>query len=429
MIIFSLQSASSLSILYKDKNHSYDSDEVYKTFKKNESYIISFTQQDNPSKEIKDIYVSFYGSGSKIYEYYGHVGLCIEYQDNSKKYYDYGTFDFNAPHFIYNAVRGFMHYSLSESKYDFMKSEAQNTGRTYRCYKLLNLDQSKKEEIEQFLAFNNTEERRKYNYDFFYDNCSTRIREILNRAYDNKLENKKDEHSLSLRRAVASQTYTHKAVEMFYGFFGGVLFDKNLDYYEMLFIPEYLEGALLENNDIELVDANDWDIKINTPVYFNPPNIKYFPFLYFVISIALFNFITEFIYYRKKLRWISVIKASFNIVLLLSLVLSSLLILFASLYTKMYVMWFNENLLYVNPLLLFPIINYFKYIFSKNKKKISFYENKTFSYFLVFTSLSALSFILKPALSYQNNILYIFSFMLYYISLLPFNEVFKIYKK
>ena len=125
--------------------------------------------------------------GNQLYANFGHSAVRVyDPQANIDWVYNYGTFDFNAPGFYTNFLKGKLNYYLSV--YDF-----QHMIKTYQYYnqslyeQVLNLNQEEKIKIFQFLNNNYLPENRYYLYDFFFDNCSSRIRDIFETELNNKL--------------------------------------------------------------------------------------------------------------------------------------------------------------------------------------------------------------------------------------------------
>ncbi len=117
--------------------------------------------------------------GDELYSTFGHTALRIV--DSSKQtdiIYNYGTFDFDDPDFYMKFTRGKLDYFLSvESLAQFMY-EYQVEKRSVTEQEL-NLPASAKSAITQALTENLAGANRYYKYDFLYNNCTTRIRDIL----------------------------------------------------------------------------------------------------------------------------------------------------------------------------------------------------------------------------------------------------------
>ena len=117
--------------------------------------------------------------GDELYSTFGHTALRIV--DSSKQtdiIYNYGTFDFDDPDFYMKFTRGKLDYFLSvESLAQFMY-EYQVEKRAVTEQEI-NIPASAKIDIAQALKENMVGANRYYKYDFLYNNCTTRIRDII----------------------------------------------------------------------------------------------------------------------------------------------------------------------------------------------------------------------------------------------------------
>lgn len=132
--------------------------------------------------------------GEELYSTFGHSAYRII--DSSKAFndwqdvvYNYGTFDFGEDGFYLKFVRGKLLYYVSvigfqDFKYDYVST---NRGITEQ---VLNLTAAEKIAMQRFLNNNIKEENKYYKYDFFFDNCTTRLRDILKKYNDSAFTKK-----------------------------------------------------------------------------------------------------------------------------------------------------------------------------------------------------------------------------------------------
>ncbi|HHG84254.1 MAG TPA: DUF4105 domain-containing protein [Bacteroidetes bacterium] len=125
--------------------------------------------------------------GTEVYEIYGHSAFRVrDPQLNLDKAYNYGSFEFG-PGFQLRFMQGKLKYFLNS--YSFQRFMAE-----YEYYKrsvveqVLNLDQGQKQAIFDYLTNNEKRENRYYQYDFFYDNCATRERDVIASVLGDRLE-------------------------------------------------------------------------------------------------------------------------------------------------------------------------------------------------------------------------------------------------
>ncbi|MEY3351281.1 MAG: hypothetical protein RIQ50_1392 [Bacteroidota bacterium] len=124
--------------------------------------------------------------GAELYSVFGHNALRItDSAAGTDVVYNFGTFDFNDPDFYTKFVIGKLNYFLSqETLNDFLYAYAYfGRGVTEQ---VLALTPEEKKQIQEFLFVNVRPENKNYKYDFFYDNCSTRLRDIIFRSRANQ---------------------------------------------------------------------------------------------------------------------------------------------------------------------------------------------------------------------------------------------------
>lgn len=126
--------------------------------------------------------------GNEIYSYFGHTGIRVtDYKQNFDVVFNYGTFDFDQPGFVANFLRGKMRYMLSVDDFALFKEQYIYEHRRVEEQEL-RLTQSDKQEIFHFLAVNAAPENREYFYDFFWDNCATRPRDVFFKTLGTRLK-------------------------------------------------------------------------------------------------------------------------------------------------------------------------------------------------------------------------------------------------
>jgi len=120
--------------------------------------------------------------GKELHSAFGHTILWVNDPANGiDRAYSYGTFDFNTEHFYWKFLMGTLPYSISvHSMQDEFNYNAQYEKRGMIAQKL-QLDSLQKNAIFQALETNLLPENKNYAYKFFYDNCSTRIRDMIER--------------------------------------------------------------------------------------------------------------------------------------------------------------------------------------------------------------------------------------------------------
>ena len=236
--------------------------------------------------------------GAELYSVFGHTALrIVDSAANTDIIYNYGTFNFDDPDFYSKFVRGKLMYFLSQQSFpDFLYEYAYfKRGVTEQ---VLQLSQTEKKKIQSSLFENVREENRYYKYDFLYDNCATRLRDIIFRA--NK-DNAFEPIAFAEKRATF-RDYLHNYLsraEMQWTTLGidlllGIGADRKMTTSESMFLPDYLalgvsqsvqgRAKLVERDQVHLPNAQEPPMKL--PFWQNP--LFFFSFLTFLVILPSF---------------------------------------------------------------------------------------------------------------------------------------------
>ena len=126
----------------------------------------------------------------EVYSLYGHTA--IRYHDFHKKggvdaAFNYGVFNFHAPHFVARFVFGLTDYELGAFPYRLFQAEYRHFG-SMVTEQVLNLTAQEKYQLCQALSDNLRPENRIYRYNYFYNNCTTKARDIIEQCINGKVE-------------------------------------------------------------------------------------------------------------------------------------------------------------------------------------------------------------------------------------------------
>ena len=122
--------------------------------------------------------------GDELYSTFGHSAFrVVDSTSLTDIVYNYGTFNFDDNGFYLKFVQGKLLYYVSIEYFRDFKELYQSTGRGI-TEQVLQLTAAEKMNIRQFLNENLKEANRYYKYDFFFDNCTTRLRDILKKQRD-----------------------------------------------------------------------------------------------------------------------------------------------------------------------------------------------------------------------------------------------------
>lgn len=120
--------------------------------------------------------------GEELYSTFGHSALrLIDSSSHEDIVFNYGTFDFEDPDFYSKFVKGKLLYFVSTESFNDFKTEYQSWNRGI-TEQVLQLTQEEKIAVKNFLYNNIKEENKYYKYDFLFDNCTTRLKDIIARS-------------------------------------------------------------------------------------------------------------------------------------------------------------------------------------------------------------------------------------------------------
>ena len=128
------------------------------------------------------VYLLTMGNGAQVWELFGHNAIWIH--DNVTKrdtVFNWGVFSFRQPHFIARFLKGTMLYSMGGDSMENILLEYRYWNRTVVAQEL-DLLPAQKDTVLAALRWNALPENVNYRYDYYRDNCSTRVRDLLDRA-------------------------------------------------------------------------------------------------------------------------------------------------------------------------------------------------------------------------------------------------------
>lgn len=296
--------------------------------------------------------------GDDVWNVFGHTAIKVEDPVTAKfEIYNYGMFNFDEPGFTLKFLRGKLLYSLG----------IQSKGRFYNGYtdeersifeQKLNLTTEQKNTIYLKLRENFKKENRRYLYDFFFDNCSTRQRDIIYNSLENVSDINDAKPTKTFRQLLDEYTFASPWMDFGIDLIIGKIADDVASNKDMMFLPDYLFQRLKNTQ----VNGAPLVIETNTILDFEAEHVhrQKVPFfspqllfgLFFLLELILF-----FIFFKKTTP---VLIKFYDGVWFTLLAISSIIILF---------MWFgtdhdatkqNLNVLWLNPL-------FFVLLFTKKK--------------------------------------------------------------
>ncbi|MDP4269404.1 MAG: DUF4105 domain-containing protein [Bacteroidota bacterium] len=184
-----------------------------------------------------------YAKTPEVYAMYGHTALRVKDEPNHVDLiFNYGTFDFNSPNFIYRFTKGDAEYILAVQDYRDVCIESYITRRSVR-EQILNLTQREKQKVFEALMTNAEPQNRAYKYNFLFDNCSTRPRLIVENNINGKLAYRDSIPTQTFRQLIHGCIDKNQWLTFGIDLILGSELDRKASYKEQMFLPPYLEDG------------------------------------------------------------------------------------------------------------------------------------------------------------------------------------------
>lgn len=190
------------------------------------------------------------GPGDPLYTRFGHAALLVEETPGSwaGAVYNYGYTDFRDSDLVWSFLRGRARFWVARTGYRATVSDYAAQDRTlYR--QPLTLSPTQAAELARLLAWGAREENRHYVYHHFRDNCSTRLRDLLDRVTDGALARElrgRPGPGATLRDLVRQGFAGRLDLLLVTDLFLGRSVDRRLDAWDAAFLPRELRRSVQE---------------------------------------------------------------------------------------------------------------------------------------------------------------------------------------
>jgi hypothetical protein len=214
--------------------------------------------QSNPCNKVFSLLTC--SPGTELYSTFGHSALRVTDTASKEDWvFNWGTFDFSDPQFYSKFVRGKLLYYLNVEPFPSFMMAYQYEQRSVQ-EQVLALNCAEKTEMDRLLRLNLQPENRYYKYDFSYDNCTTRLRDLIAKATGGKYATPKiiETGSPSFRTLIYQyldqnqQDWSKLGIDLLLG----MPLDKKLTNHSAQFLPDYLLLAL-DRTKAKEREAND----------------------------------------------------------------------------------------------------------------------------------------------------------------------------
>lgn len=250
-----------------------------------------------------------YQTEKAVYSAWGHSAVRI-HEDSLNSYdivYNYGLFSFNdITKFVCKFVMGETDYMLGTQSFRSAFKEAANHKNVNMREMVLNLTDDEKERLGDALDENAEEENRVYRYSFFFDNCATRPRQMIEKCVNGTIDYHFADDTLTaesyrqnIKARLSNSPWYHFGIHICLG----EPTDRNMTDSLRMFEPVYMHNVMLR---AEIVDSvgnrrplvaedhflNETDYKVPCEWNYFTPNVVFWVFFLLVLAHTIF-------YYKK----------------------------------------------------------------------------------------------------------------------------------
>jgi heme/copper-type cytochrome/quinol oxidase subunit 4 len=296
------------------------------------------------------------GPGTETYSIYGHSAIRIIIPEKkSDIVYNWGIFDFGAPNFAWKFAKGRLNYSLGvESFRSFLRTYVYEQRFVYSQKINLNPDETKR--LVDLINENYKPENRNYRYDFFYDDCSTRIRDLLEKAIGGKLLYPPSETGKlpTFRQMVGKYQNLYPWLNFGIDLIMGSPGEKKASFRDRMFLPIDMKAELSETvinrsgKMIPLLQNPEVILSYDPPV--KKQNFLTTPVFAFTLLLILIIILSSLVKSRKLNNAVDIVIFSVFSVL-------AVLMIFFNFFTDHQQMKWNLNILWLNPLILMCLLS------------------------------------------------------------------------
>ncbi|HLA15025.1 MAG TPA: DUF4105 domain-containing protein [Gemmatimonadaceae bacterium] len=209
-----------------------------------------------PGSELT-VYLLTIGQGDEVWELFGHNAIWIkDRSDGSDITYNWGMFDFAQPNFVGRFLTGNTLYWMEGIDLEAMLQAYTRRNRSLLAQEL-NLTPAQRLSLKHALEENARPENKFYRYDYYRDNCSTRLRDMLDRALGGQLQT-------ATTTRITSETYRSHTQRLTRGnlpVYAGITLalghpaDRPISRWEEMFLPVRMANHLRAVRVTDTLDA------------------------------------------------------------------------------------------------------------------------------------------------------------------------------
>ena len=235
--------------------------------------LINFRSFGSNSTQVSIITIGPYEK--ELYSAFGHSGIRFWDPSNGIDYfYNYGIFDFDQPNFYLNFLHGKLLYKVG--KYNYKSAEAfYKSQNRFIKEQILDIDDNDKMLLFKYLEENVQPENSSYLYNYIFNNCATKIRDVLFSVFQERVEFKSEGEGMSFRSLMDLYLKKNEWGDLGIDICLGSSIDVEASNLDQMYLPDYLftglEIATLDNKKLVnetltyIPDYNEYNQSIFSP--------------------------------------------------------------------------------------------------------------------------------------------------------------------
>lgn len=242
-------------------------------------------------------------SQAEVFTAFGHSAFRVHDPLNRIDVaYNYGVFDFERPNFYLNFARGNNVYMLGVFDYQHFEY-AYIADNRYIHEQVLNLRGDQKQRLFEFLQWNARPENRDYLYDYFYDNCATKIPEVMLTVFGDSIvfDGSYIETDYSFRELTDLYLQQQPWGDLGIDVGLGLPTDKKATPYEYMFLPDFVESGFAHATILQ--EGKRVPLVRDTRVIYESAPEEYSPGPFHPLAVFIvFLLVTFYVSYRDLKR-------------------------------------------------------------------------------------------------------------------------------
>lgn len=269
--------------------------------------IVAYSQLPEASSQT-EISILTIGPGKHLNDSFGHSAIRVK-DPKFDIVFNYGTYDFNTPNFYTKFAQGKLNYKIAaEYFYDF-ESRYIRQNRWIKS-QTLNLTPDQNIKFYNYLKHNYKPEHQFYLYDFFYDNCATKIRDVAQQIINNSItfNPPKNLPKLTFRGLINSNLKPNSWGHLGINIALGSVIDQPVPDEDYMFLPNYIYdffNTATIDNTIPLVKHSELLFKAKEETLSS--NFLLSPLFIFTLISLLIVYITYKDYKsQSRSKWLDV---------------------------------------------------------------------------------------------------------------------------